>query len=437
MILAHGIGGRADLPIPMWLALYTGAGAVLIAFFAVSVLRPRPRPRSASAGVSLPGVVRKAADARGFRLALRACGLAGFGLLLATAWLGVDDPAANPAPAWFYVWFWVGLIPAALLFGPIWRLVNPLRSLSALARRCLPKALRRDGPPERLGHLPAPAGMVAFLWLELASPHPGSPRAVALFVTVYAVAHTVGGAVYGPRWFDRADTFEVYSGLLATLAPLGRDPGGRLVLRTPAAGLRAGRADAGHTALALVVLGGTMYDGLSRLSLWIDLTRAVGRPAATLLGTAALGLVIALNFLAYRDALRLTRPCLRPSATAPDHQFTHSLVPLMVGYGVAHYFSFAVFEGQRGWLLATDPFGRGWDLLGVGGAGVDYTVLAPSLIVVVQIAAIVLGHIAGVVSAHDRALAVVRPGDLRTGQYPMLTLMVVYTGIGITLMSAG
>ncbi|RBQ16080.1 hypothetical protein DP939_32100 [Spongiactinospora rosea] len=435
MILAHGIGGRADLPIPLWLALYTGAGAVLIAFFAVSVLRPRPR--SGPAEASLPAVVRRAADARWVRRALRAGGLAGFGLVLATAWLGADDPAANPAPAWFYVWFWVGLIPASLLFGPIWRLVNPLRPLSALARRCLPPAVRRDGPPERIGHLFSLAGMVAFLWLELASPHPGSPRAVALFVTGYAVAHTVGGAVYGPRWFDRADTFEVYSGLLATLAPLGRDPAGRLVLRTPAAGLRAGRADAGHTALALVVLGGTMFDGLSRLSLWIDLTRALGRPATTLLATAALGLVIALNFLAYRDALRMTRPYLRPSAAGPDHQFTHSLVPLMVGYGVAHYFSFAVFEGQRGWLLATDPFGRGWDLFGIAGAGVDYTVLTPSLIVVVQIAAIVLGHIAGVVSAHDRALVVVRPGDMRTGQYPMLTLMVVYTGIGITLMSAG
>ncbi|MET7333506.1 hypothetical protein [Nonomuraea sp. NPDC005650] len=63
--------------------------------------------------------------------------------------------------------------------------------------------------------------------------------------------------------------------------------------------------------------------------------------------------------------------------------------------------------------------------------------LAPSLIVVFQVGAIVLGHIAGAVSAHDKALEVVRAGELRTGQYPMLTLMVVYTGLGITVMSAG
>ncbi|WP_049558387.1 hypothetical protein [Nonomuraea sp. SBT364] len=434
MISAHGIGGRSDLPIPLWLALYTGAGAVLIAFFVVSVLRPRQRPRSA--GVPLPGPVQRAAAARGVRVLLRAAGLAAFGALLATAWFGDGDPSANPAPSWFYVWFWVGLIPLSLLFGPIWRLVNPLRPPAALARRCLPPAVRREPPSGHAGSLPAVAGMVAFLWLELASPQPGSPRAVAVFVSVYAVTHILAGAVFGPRWFDRADTFEVYAGLLAALSPIGRDAGGRLVLRTPPAGLRAGRADAGQTALALVVLGGTMYDGLSRLPVWTGLTRALGQPGTALLATAALGIVIAANLLAYRDALRMTRPYARPSAGVAD-AFTHSLVPVMVGYSVAHYFSFAVFEGQRGWLLASDPFGLGWDLLGVGDAAVDYTLLPPSLIVVVQVGAIVLGHIAGVVSAHDRALDVVRAGELRTGQYPMLTLMVVYTGIGITLMSAG
>ncbi|MGW0479244.1 hypothetical protein [Nonomuraea sp. NPDC003214] len=434
MILAHGIGGRSDLPIPLWLALYAGAGAVLIAFFAVSVLRPRQRQRSG--GVPLPRAAQRIAAAPAVRALLRAAGLAALALLLATAWFGAADPARNPAPAWFYVWFWVGLIPVSLLFGPLWRLVNPVRALAAAVRRLLPEAARREPPTGRAGSLPAVAGMVAFLWLELASPDPGSPRAVALFVTGYALAHTVAGAVFGPRWFDRADSFEVYAGLLAALSPIGRDEAGRLVLRTPPAGLRAGRADAGQTALALVVLGGTMYDGFSRLPVWTGITGVLGGPAATLLTTAALGVVIALNHRAYRDALRMTRPYARPSAGVAD-AFTHSLVPVMVGYSVAHYFSFAVFEGQRGWLLAGDPFGLGWDLFGAGDAAVDYTVLAPSLIAAVQVGAIVLGHIGGVVSAHDRALEVVRAGELRTGQYPMLTLMVVYTGLGITLMSAG
>lgn len=435
MTLAHGIGGRSDLPVPLWLALYAGVAAVLVAFFVVSVMRPRPR--ASTPGRVLPGPLRRVADATGTRVLLRGAGLVAFVVVLATAWFGADDSSRNPAPAWFYVWFWVGLIPVSVLLGPIWRAVNPMRPLAALARLLVPRSLRRELRSDDAGYAFAVVGMIAFLWLELAYPHPDSPRAVAIFVTVYAVTHTIGGALYGPRWFARADTFEVYSGLLAALSPFGRDSGGRLVLRGPLAGLRAGRARRGHTALAIVVLGGTMFDGVSRLSLWTDLTQVLSRPVTAVAASVVLGGVLVLNFLAYRDAMRMTKPYLRPGTSAVADEFTYSLVPIMVGYSVAHYFSFAVFEGQRGWLLATDPFGQGWDLLGVGDTTVDYGVLAPGLIAVVQVVAIVLGHVAGVVCAHDRALPVVRAEDARAGQYPMLMLMLVYTGLGIALVSTG
>ncbi|ONI81305.1 hypothetical protein ALI144C_22565 [Actinosynnema sp. ALI-1.44] len=435
MTVAHGIGGRSDLPVPLWLALYAGVAAVLVALFVVSALRPRPR--STSPGMPLPIALMTVTDARSTRALLRAVGLVAFGALLATAWFGANDSSRNPAPAWFYVWFWVGLIPVSLIFGPIWRVVNPLRSLAALARRCVPRRMRRDLRSDDAGHAFAVAGMVVFLWLELAFPHSDSPRAVATFATVYAVTHTVGGALFGPRWFARADTFEMYSGLLASLSPLGRSADGRLVLRGPLAGSRDGRASRGHTVLALVVLGGTMFDGISRLSSWTDVIRVIGRPPSAVLASVVLGGVLVLNLLAYRDAIRMTRPYLRPEVSAVDNEFTRSLVPIMVGYSVAHYFSFAFFEGQRGWLLATDPFGMGWDLLGVGEAAVDYRMLTPALIAVVQVGAIVLGHVAAVVSAHDRVLRVVRAGESRAGHYPMLMLMLVYTGLGIALVSTG
>jgi hypothetical protein len=96
-----------------------------------------------------------------------------------------------------------------------------------------------------------------------------------------------------------------------------------------------------------------------------------------------------------------------PAGTAAGIQarFVHSLVPIAFGYTVAHYFSFAVFQGQAGYLLATDPLGRGWDLLGTVGRSIDYTLVTTRTIALVQVAAIVTGHIIGVVAAHDRAVA--------------------------------
>ena len=93
-----------------------------------------------------------------------------------------------------------------------------------------------------------------------------------------------------------------------------------------------------------------------------------------------------------------------------------------------------VFQGQAGVLLATDPFGRGWDLLGTAESSIDYRVVSVSAIALVQVAAIVTGHIVAVVAAHDRAVAVLSRRNSRRGQYPLLAAMVAYTGAAIALL---
>ncbi len=81
---------------------------------------------------------------------------------------GVDS-LVNPTFGTVYVLLWVGLVPAALLFGRIYRLCNPLRwlfrGINKLAggdpsRGVLPY-------PARLGYWPAAGLLFAFVWLEL------------------------------------------------------------------------------------------------------------------------------------------------------------------------------------------------------------------------------------------------------------------------------
>lgn len=432
LYLAHGLSSRSDLPVPLWLALYAGAAAVLVSFFALTVFWTTPKLRGAAAGVQLPGWLRRFADARATRVVLRVVGVVLLGVLLAAAWFGTDSPATNPAATWFYVWFWVGLVPVSLLLGPVWRLVNPLRALAAGLRPLLP---HRE-LPARLGYWPATAGLVLFLWLELVYADSANPRAIAVFVTLYAVVHTVAGAVFGPRWFETGDSFEAYFGLVGALAGVGRRADGVLSLRNPLDGLLTIRRAAGLTALVLVVLGSTAFDGLTRLDVWRTLTDGVDGLLLALLGTAGLAVCIAAIAGIYAAGVWLTRPYLHRS-DGVYAEFAHCLVPIMVGYTVAHYFSFAVFQGQAGWLLASDPFGLGWDLLGTAGASIDYTAVSTTAIALVQVAAIVLGHIVGVTCAHDRAIGVVRPKYLRVGQYPMLAVMVAYTATGIALVSGG
>lgn len=432
MILAHGIGGRSDLPVPLWLAVYGGAFAVLISFFALGIFWTRPKLTGSAAGRPLPPVLRRPAESRLTRWVLRTIGLVLFGVTLAAAWFGPANPSDNIAPTWLYVWFWVGLVPLSVLFGPAWRALNPLRTLAA--------AISRLGVPQRklpdsVGYWPAAASLLVFLWIELVYRSSAAPGTVAFFLTGYAVVHTTFGVVYGQRWFDRGDGFEAYSTLLGHLSPFGRRDDGVLVVRNPLNSLASLIPAPGLVTTVAILLGSTGFDGLTRGLLWRDLVVSYGDSTAgyLLLGTAGLAASIGFVLVSYIAAVRASRIYAPDYADGIEGRFVHSLLPIVLGYTVAHYFSFLVFQGQAGYLLATDPFGLGWDLFGVAGQRIDYTVVSPQLIAVVQVFAIVGGHVLGVVAAHDRAVATYPAEHRNNGQYGLLTVMVMYTIGGISL----
>lgn len=97
---------------------------------------------------------------------------------------------------------------------------------------------------------------------------------------------------------------------------------------------------------------------------------------------------------------------------------------ITLAYAVAHYFSLLVFEGQRLLALASDPVNSGWNLFGTADWTVDYAAVSPTTIAWVQVGAIVVGHLAGVVLAHDRAVALFHGKTATRSQLPLLAAMV-------------
>jgi hypothetical protein len=98
--------------------------------------------------------------------------------------------------------------------------------------------------------------------------------------------------------------------------------------------------------------------------------------------------------------------------------YAHSLIPIAAGYAVAHYFSLLLLDGQLTWILASDPFQTGLNLFGAAGNAVNYTAISPRIISLVQVGAIVLGHVLGVVLAHDRAVRVAPPAERSSRSTP-------------------
>jgi hypothetical protein len=112
-------------------------------------------------------------------------------------------------------------------------------------------------------------------------------------------------------------------------------------------------------------------------------------------------------------------------------QFIHALAPIAFGYLLAHYFSLLVTQGQAAGHLLIDPLGHG------AAYRIDYGLIGPAAIWYVQVAALIAGHVGGLLLAHDRALVVYGDAaDAARSQRWMLAVMVSFTCLGLWLLSA-
>lgn len=441
---AHGIGVRGDLPVPLTMVSY-GAGAILVASFAgLAVLWPRPRLEHATAGQALPAAVDRAVGWAEWPV--RLAGLLAFAAVLVSAFLGPTSPTDNLAPWAVFVGLWVGGQVASGLVGDVWYALSPFETAAALARvadveadqeAAVEGGRRPPAPLAGVGVWPAAALLLAFGWLELAHPNPAQPRVLAAATVVY-VALIAGGAVWrGHAWVRSAEAFGALFRVVAAMGVFHRDDHGRLRIRAPLAGLASVTAVPGTTALILVALGMTTFDGFTRQAFWESLIG--GRTGWAVVPYATVGLLVAVLLVAgvylwaMREAAGMTGGRTRELAGA----FVHSLVPITLAYAVAHYFSLLVFEGQRLLALASDPVNSGWNLFGTADWTVDYAAVSPTTIAWVQVGAIVVGHLAGVVLAHDRAVALFHGKTATRSQIPLLAAMVAYTIGGLTLLLGG
>ncbi|MCU1591777.1 MAG: conserved rane protein of unknown function [Frankiales bacterium] len=435
-VLAHGVGTRADLPIPVSLAIIGGGAAVLVSFLALGALWPDARLRGGLAGRPLPAVVQSVVDSRATTVLLRLIALVLWLVVLGAAFFGPADIPANVAPWAFYIQFWVGLVVASLLLGPVWRRVNPLRSIHWALTRLSGEAPGAEGLP-RLGYWPAVVALLTFTFLELAFPGRSRPAVVGMYLLVYSILQLGAALWYGSGWFARGDGFEVYSSLIGRLSPFGRRDDGVLVVRNPLDGAAGLAEERGLAAVVVVLVGSTAFDGLTRTTWWQNGPGVAGDAATRpqLIGLPLMILLVAaLYFAATTVAGRSSGIVDGPA------KYAHSVIPIAAGYAIAHYFSLLMLDGQLTYILGSDPFGRGWDLFGTAKNAVDYTAVSPRTISLVQVAAIVGGHILGVVLAHDRAVRLAGPGhraQARVSQYPLLAVMVVFTLGGLFLLLGG
>lgn len=435
---AHGIGGRADLPVPVsFFAI--GAGIVIVgSFVLLSALWTEPRLQDGG-GLrwSRPAWVATAGRI------LAAGGLVGLGLVVVA---GVADGSAssqNIGPVLVYVYFWL-LIPfLSAVLGDWWRWISPWGTLSRWVNQG--RAERHD-LIDRYGVWPATVAFIAFTWLELVAPSGSEPSTLAIAALGYTLYVIGAGYVAGPESGLRiADAFHNYNGLIGAIAPVDLAPrngvGTLAAVGTPALVRRRWLSALpivpernGLTAFVVAMIGTVSYDGVSGTEWWAvfvgELRRETWFRTVALLGFVLL--IGAAYWLASWAAARLAAGGWDAHRVA--RRFAHTLVPIGLAYAVAHYMTLILFEGQLLLSAISDPFGQGWNLFGTADWSVNFF-LSPEVVWYFQVVTIVAGHIAGVVLAHDRALADFGSEVAVRTQYAMLALMVALTSLGLFILA--
>ncbi|MCW3066947.1 MAG: hypothetical protein JWN32_4119, partial [Solirubrobacterales bacterium] len=115
---AHGLVGRTDLPIPVWLFAWAAALVLVVSFALLGALWPRPRLEDVEGRrlFALPGWLEPVGGA---------IGVAIFGAVVYAGLAGTPEVTANLAPTFVYVLFWVGAPVLSVLLGDVFRPLNP------------------------------------------------------------------------------------------------------------------------------------------------------------------------------------------------------------------------------------------------------------------------------------------------------------------------
>jgi uncharacterized membrane protein YphA (DoxX/SURF4 family) len=455
---AHALASRQDLPVPAWLFAWAASIVLIASFFALSAGWREPkfedehrRPlgeRLSDALLSLPAQV--------------LCGALGvflLGFAIYAGLQGTEAPDRNFALTFIYVTVWLGFPFFSAILGDVFRPFNPWRTIGRAIGSGF-RAIAGEPPahlryPERLGRWPAAIGLLAVVWLEViygggAGVAVGlSPEPVAIAALVYTAYTLAMMAVFGvEEWCERGEVFSVYFGMFGQLGIFGRDGTGRLVRRRPFSAATTWAVVPGSAAVVIASIASTSFDGaqdgayadaIENVIEWFTEAGTTLLTAVRTTDTIFLLLTFGAVALVYLLGVR----GMRTVPGAPDFKklrtgFAHTLIPIALAYLVAHYFSLFVFQEQAQFTyLLSDPLGTGHtDLFGTASAGVNYNVLSANAIWYVQVAALVIGHVCGLMLAHDRALVYWPDYKKATAsQYWMLAVMVSFTCFGLYLLS--
>lgn len=375
--------------------------------------------------------------------------------LVLIGFVGARDPMHNLLTLTIWTVIWVALPMGCMLFGNLWRAVNPWRAPIRLTRHILG---RTGGIGlHRLGHLPAVIGLFGFFWFYIVSMSPDDPETLAIATATYWLAIFILGVAEGEDWLDQGEFLTTYFTFIAKIAPFWlKIDGNRATLKCGWPGTQVlAMPPLTPSAIAFVTLAlaGLTFDGLRETFWYMGLIgenplEFTGRSAV--IGINSFGLVATwgLTSATILAALRLgpllqSHPVFAVAGGPMPSETRPNLMPVMLsflaiaaGYHAAHYLTTLLTAGQYTLAAFNDPLFRGDDFLGLPAFYVSMGFLTDrgimTLIWNTQFALILGAHILAVILA----LRLSPHGVQARVHFPLTALMVAYTVLGLWLLAS-
>lgn len=445
-VYAHSIDERYDLPAPLAYFIAGATAAVAVSFMIAAVFAraapgnpPPPRPIRVPA---LPAL----------RLTGRVIALVLFATTVAAGLYGTRDPVMNLAPTLVWIVWWVGLTVIAACIGNVWPAIDPWRTLYDILDATARRLGRREGAtlalhyPRALGAWPAVALLLFMGWFEVVYPEGAEPHRIAEAALAWTAITLAGSIAFGPdAWRRNADVFSIYFCTLGRFAPLGGAGRHAIAARAPGRGLITAEAlTLSRVGFVVAMLAIVLFDGLLSGEMWYAAQARVMRdipalanPRGAVAGAVGLVVLWLLLFAAYGIACTAAAALSKQSSGSRiARAFALTLVPIALGYAIAHNASHFLVQSQHIVPLLSDPFGRNWNLFGTAHFHTDNAIIDPRGTWYVAVSAIVVGHAVSIWLAHRVALREV--GSARRAAIacvPLTLVMLAYTATSLAIIA--
>lgn len=443
---AHGFGQRIDLPVPLYLYLFGGGLVVVVSFLMLGFLSKNfvekitNYPSKKISDIFLVKYLESSyfLDPLKFAFVVLLCAS------LYGGFYGDQFSAVNILPTMVWILFAIGVTFTSALIGNIWKVINPLKTIYEYGEWVGSKlkiSIQKESLPALPGVWVAFSLFFIFRWIENISGIADHASVLTLLVVYYMFLTFIGMFFFGKQeWLERADPFNIFFTILSRFS-ITEVKNNQLYVRPPAIGLLAQKPITSEVSFILLMLSTVAADGILTTplfnSLYTILIATVGL-SYEVAGTLALILLFILFATIYYFFSFLTKKISKDTSSTyvVAMRYIYSLLPIAIAYEIAHYVSILVVDGQRVVYLISDPFNKGWDILGTASYKISYSVLNLKMLWNFQVFLIVIGHVIAILVSHSIALQYFKDEKKALiSQYPMLILMILYSVLSLWIMA--